>query len=135
MLPPICTIQFRSDLQVLVARWPADAPFAQLQADFEAILREAQAQQTAYWLLDVRRRDELTPELAYWTTHEFFPRAAGALGPQTLRIATLASPARMAVYEHDAIQRETLTFGLDGARPYRLRLFDDEKAAVDWLRA
>ncbi|GAB2959329.1 hypothetical protein GCM10027048_28360 [Hymenobacter coalescens] len=134
MLLPSCSIQYRSDLQVLVARWPADAPFAQLQADFEAILRAAEAQQAAHWLLDVRRRDELTPNLAHWTTHDFFPRAARQLAPGALRIAALASPVRRAVYERDGAQRDTLTYGLDGARPYRLQLFADEGAAVAWLR-
>ncbi|OON68747.1 hypothetical protein B0919_11190 [Hymenobacter sp. CRA2] len=115
-------------------RWPADAPFVQLQADFEAVLNTAEAQRTAHWLLDVRRREELTPELAEWTTHDFFPRAARQLSFQVLRIGVLASPTRMAVYEQDGVQRDTLQFGLDGARPYRLRLFGDEGAAVEWLR-
>lgn len=133
MLPPTCSIQFRPDLQVLVVRWPADAPFAQLQADFEAVLREASAQQAHRWLLDVRRREDLAPELAHWTTHDFFPRAAALLGPPALRIAALASPTRMAVYEADEFQRRTLAYGQEGARPYRLQLFGDEGTAMHWL--
>ncbi|KAA9332384.1 hypothetical protein F0P96_12995 [Hymenobacter busanensis] len=135
MLPPSCSIQFRPDLQVLVVRWPADAPFPQLQADFEAVLHEAQQYRAARWLLDVRRRDELTPDLAYWTTHDFFPRANQHLAPLPLRIAVLASPVRMAVYEQDGVQRDTLQYGLAGTRPYRLQLFGDEGEAVAWLRA
>lgn len=132
-MPPTCSIQYRPDLRLLVVRWPADAPFAQLQVDFETVLHAAQQHQAARWLLDVRRREELTPDLARWTTHEFFPRAAAALQPQVLRIGVLASPARMAVYEQGGVQRETLEFGLDGARPYRMQLFGDEGAVVQWL--
>lgn len=135
MLPPSCSIQYRPDLQLLVVRWPADAPLAQLQADFEAVLTAAQTHQAARWLLDVRRREELTPELAEWTTHDFFPRAAAALFPQQLRLGVLASPARMAVYEREGPQRDTLHYGQDPNRPYRLQLFGDEGAVVRWLQA
>ncbi|RAK65902.1 hypothetical protein [Hymenobacter edaphi] len=134
MLPPSCSVQYRPDLQVLVARWPADAPFAQLQADFEAVLQEAAAHQAHSWLLDVRRREELAPELAEWTIHDFFPRAAAQLGRPPLRIAALASPARMAVYERDEFQRRTLAYGQQVTRPYHLQLFGDEGAAMEWLR-
>ncbi|RTQ45277.1 hypothetical protein EJV47_25705 [Hymenobacter gummosus] len=134
MSSPTCSIQYRPDLQLLVVRWPADAPFAQLQVDFEAVLHAAQEHQAARWLLDVRRREELTPQLAEWTTHEFFPRAADALRPQSLRIGVLASPGRMAVYERDEVQRDTLAYGLDGARTYRLRLFGEEGSVIEWLQ-
>ncbi|GAB3839363.1 hypothetical protein [Hymenobacter jeollabukensis] len=134
MLPPSCSIQYRPDLQVLVARWPADAPFAQLQADFEALLLASVAHRAHRWLLDVRRREDLAPELAEWTTHDFFPRAAAALGAPPLRIATLASPARMAVYEQSEFQRRTLAYGQEATRPYRLQLFGDEGGAMQWLR-
>lgn len=133
MLPPSCSIQYRPDLRVLVVRWPADAPLPQLQADFEAVLQVAAEHGAHYWLLDVRRREELAPELAHWTTHEFFPRAATQLGAPPLRIATLASPTRMAVYETSDYQRRTLAYGQDNTRPYRLQLFGDEGAAVQWL--
>lgn len=133
MIPPTCSIQFRPDLQVLVVRWPADAPFPQLQADFEAILAAAVEHRAHHWLLDVRRREDLAPELAQWTTHDFFPRAASQLGTPPLRIAALASPARMAVYERDEFQRRTLAFGQEGVRPYRLQLFGDEGSAMHWL--
>ncbi|MCC3158405.1 hypothetical protein LJ737_14240 [Hymenobacter sp. 15J16-1T3B] len=133
MLPPSCSIQYRSDLQVLVVRWPADAPLPQLQADFEAVLHAAASHQAHRWLLDVRRREDLAPELAHWTTHDFFPRAAAQLGAPPLRIATLASPTRMLVYERDEYQRRTLAYGQADSRPYRLLLFGDEGAAMQWL--
>lgn len=133
MLPPTCSIQYRPDLRVLVVRWPADAPLPQLQADFEAVLAAATEAGAHHWLLDVRRRENLAPELAYWTTHDFFPRAAARLAPPPLLIAALASPARMAVYERDERQRQTLAYGQEPARPYRLVLFGDEGAAMQWL--
>ncbi|WP_022822183.1 hypothetical protein [Hymenobacter norwichensis] len=130
-----CTIQHRSDLGVLVVRWPDDAPLHQLQADFAAVLAMAEQTTTAFWLLDVRRRDQISPELGHWTTTIFYPQAANRLAPQTLRISVLCSPARMAVYDADPIQMQYLTFGLAPERPYQMRLFGDEGTAMEWLCA
>ncbi|MBO0357214.1 hypothetical protein J0X19_04605 [Hymenobacter sp. BT186] len=130
-----CTIQHRSDLGVLVVRWPDDAPLEQLQADFEAVLAMSEQTATAYWMLDVRRRDQISPELGHWTTTIFYPQAAGRLAPQILRISVLCSPARMAVYAADPIQMQYLTYGLAPERPYHMRLFGDEGTAMEWLCA
>jgi hypothetical protein len=130
-----CSIVHRPDLGVVVARWLEDAPLAQLQADFTALLLEAEQHATARWLLDVRRRDQLSPELGNWTTSIFYPHAAAQLLPQQLRISVLCSPARMAVYESNPIQREYLSYGLSNERTYRMRLFGDEGSAMKWLLA
>jgi hypothetical protein len=130
-----CTIQHRSDLGVLVVRWPDDAPLHQLQADFAAVLAMAEQTNTAFWLLDVRRRDQISPELGHWTTTIFYPQAANRLAPQMLRIGVLCSPARMAVYDADPIQMQYLTYGLSSERPYQMRLFGDEGTAMEWLCA
>jgi hypothetical protein len=134
-LPPTCSIQYRPDLDILVVRWPDDAPFEQLQADFEAVLKTANEYQAPCWMLDVRRRDDLAPELAHWTTEIFFPLAAAQLSPQVLRLGVLCSPARLAVYDANPDQKHTLAFGLAPERPYRMRLFADEAATVNWLRS
>jgi len=130
-----CSIVHRPDLGVVVARWLEDAPLAQLQADFTALLHEAEQQATARWLLDVRRRDQLSPELGHWTTSIFYPQAAAQLLPQQLRISVLCSPARMAVYETSDEQKEYLSYGLSNERTYRMRLFGDEGSAMQWLLA
>lgn len=128
-----CSITYRPDLGVLIVRWPEDAPLPQLQTDFEAILATAEQHATARWLLDVRRRDQLNPELGNWTTSIFYPHAAARLTPQELRLSVLCSPARMAVYETSQVQKRYLTYGLSNERTYRMRLFGDEGAAMQWL--
>ncbi|MDU0369322.1 hypothetical protein ACFPAF_02850 [Hymenobacter endophyticus] len=123
----------RPDLHALVARWSDDGSTAQLQQDYVHILAVAQEHHLAKWLLDVRRRDQLNPELGRWTTHEFYPRAASSLEPQQLRIAVLCSPVRLAVYEADPSQQQYLAYGLEPGRNYDLRLFIEEGVAMEWL--
>ncbi|MBC6697225.1 hypothetical protein [Hymenobacter sp. BT190] len=62
----------------------------------------------------------------------FFPRAASLL-PVPLRVAALASPARMSRYDESGPLQAGLVYGLDPARPYRMRLFVDEGEAMLWL--
>lgn len=133
MSSPTCSIQHRPDLHLIVARWSTDAPFAQLQADYRAVLELSQQQQAPHWLLDVRRRDDVAPEWARWTTEEFLPLAARQLLPAQLRIAVLASPARLIRYDEEAVLRTSLDYGLAPYRPYRLQLFNDEGQAMQWL--
>ncbi|MBD2714190.1 hypothetical protein KBK19_03985 [Microvirga sp. STR05] len=130
-----CSLHHRPDLGLLVARWPSDAPVHRLQTDFEALLRAALGSHTGRWLLDVRRREALQPDFAHWTVHDFFPRAATALAPQPLRIAALCSPARLTVYDSSAEQQAILQEGTAPDQHYRLRLFLDEGAAIQWLSA
>jgi hypothetical protein len=134
MLSANCLLNYRPDLATLVARWQYDAPLPTLQADFTQLLEAAEGYGAARWLLDVRRRDQLAPELAHWTTTLFFPEAAARLVPARLRIAVLCSPARLAVYASDDAQMEQLTFGMHPTQPYRMQLFGDEAAAVHWLQ-
>ncbi|HEX8351025.1 MAG TPA: hypothetical protein VF598_13765 [Hymenobacter sp.] len=130
-----CSIAHRPDLGVLVVRWPEDAPLPQLQTDFAGILQVAEQHETARWLLDVRRRDQLSPEFGHWTTSTFFPSAAARLIPQVLRLSVLCSPVRMALYEADPLQKQYLSYGLSPERRYHMHLFGDEGAAMKWLLA
>jgi hypothetical protein len=135
MISANCLLSYRPDLGTLVARWQEDAPVAELQADFAALLLQAEACYASRWLLDVRRRAHLDPELGQWTTATFFPQAAAQLAPPVLRIAVLCSPARLAVYDTDDTQKSQLSYGLDPDRPYRMQLFGDEGVAMRWLLA
>ncbi|RPD49966.1 hypothetical protein DNI29_04005 [Hymenobacter sediminis] len=128
-----CTITSRPDLGILVARWNADAPPAQLRADYQAVLATAKQNQLGRWLLDVRRRNNLDPEIGQWTTHEFYPEAATKLAPTPLRMAILCSPARLEVYKATPEQEQYLTFGLAPERPYQMHLFIEEGPAMQWL--
>ncbi|MBC8082287.1 MAG: hypothetical protein H7Z21_03690 [Hymenobacter sp.] len=130
-----CSIQYRPDLDILVVRWPKDAALLQLQANFAAVLATAEQCGVARWLLDVRRRDQIRPELGRWTTTVFYPQAASRLVPQVLRMSVLCSPARMAVYASDPVQLHHLTYGLAPERSYCMRLFGDEGTAMEWLRS
>lgn len=127
------TLTPRPDLGILVARWADDAPTALLQDDYAALLAVAHQHQLARWLLDVRRRDQLNPELGEWTTHVFYPQAAGRLAPLPLRIAVHCSPGRLSVYQDDPDQQRYLDYGLAADRPYKLHLFIEEGPAIDWL--
>ncbi|WP_139925715.1 hypothetical protein [Hymenobacter sp. DG01] len=128
-----CTITCRPDLGILVVRWPMQAAPAQLRADYQAILAAATHNHLSRWLLDVRRRNELDPEIGQWTTHEFYPEAAAQLAPQPLRIAVLCSPARLEVYKADPAQEQYLNFGLAPERTYHMHLFIEEGPALQWL--
>jgi hypothetical protein len=127
------TIVPRHDLGILVARWSDDAPFAQLQASYEELLKAGLAHGLPRWLLDVRRRDQLDPAFGQWTTHVFYADAATRLAPQPLRVAILCSPVRLAVYEADAAQQQYLAYGLSPERNYQLQLFIEEGPAMQWL--
>ncbi|PJJ59139.1 hypothetical protein CLV45_0554 [Hymenobacter chitinivorans DSM 11115] len=131
--PAAFSLTHRPDLGLLIGRWPGDAPVPELQADFKALLQQAEQQHVAHWLLDVRRRDQLSPELGHWANYTFYPLASTRLAPLLLRIAVLCSPTRLAVYDADAEQQEYLRYGLAAERPYQLRLFSDEGQAMRWL--
>ncbi|WP_426493156.1 hypothetical protein [Hymenobacter sp. 102] len=133
-MPSFLSLTPRPDLHTLVARWTDDGPTLQLQQDYANILAQAQQHRLARWLLDVRRRDQLNPELGQWTTHVFYPQAATQLAPQHLRIAVLCSPGRLAVYEADPAQQQYLAYGLEPGRNYDLRLFIEEGHAMEWLQ-
>ena len=128
------TITPRPDLGILVARWAEDAPFSHLQRHFWALLAAAQEHATWRWLLDVRRRDQLDPELGRWTTHVFFPDAAQQAAG-LLRIAVHCSPARLLVYESSPDQQEYISYGTAPERTYQLQLFIEEGPAMTWLLA
>lgn len=128
-----CIITARPDLGILIARWTADAPADKLRTQYAAILAAAQQHQLSRWLLDVRRRDQLDPEIGQWTTHVFYPEAAQVLAPLPVRLGVLCSPARLTVYDQAADQHRFLSYGLATERPYQLRLFIEEGAALTWL--
>ena len=118
---PFRSISFRSDLQVMVVRWHTYAPLEVVQADYELMLVAAEERGICDWLLGVRRRDKVTPELSAWVSHEFYPQATQRLAPRRLRMAVLNSPALTEAYV------------MDPAWPFDIGLFDDEGAAMRWL--
>ncbi len=130
---PSRSISFRLDLQVMVVRWHSHAPLEVVQADYAQMLVAAEAHGISDWLLDVRRRDKVTPELSAWVSKDFYPQATQRLAPRRLRMAVLNSPALNQAYVLDPDQKKYVDYVMDPARPFDIGLFDDEGAAMRWL--
>ncbi|ALW86901.1 hypothetical protein AUC43_18545 [Hymenobacter sedentarius] len=130
---PSRSILFRPDLNVMVVRWHTHADFEVVKADYEQMLAAAEASGFSDWLLDVRRRDKVTAELSAWVNQEFYPQAVARLAPRRLRIAVLSSPALSEAYRTDPEQKKHVAYATDPARPFDIRLFDDERQAMSWL--
>lgn len=127
------SITFRPDLNVMVVRWHTQADMAVVQADYAAMLAAAEASSFTDWLLDVCRREVVTAELSAWVSREFYPIAVARLSPRRLRMAVLSSPALTEAYRTDPEQKKHVAYSTDPARPYDIRLFDDEGQAMSWL--
>ena len=65
------------------------------------MLAVAEAHGISDWLLDVRRRDKVSPELSAWVSKDFYPQATRRLAPRRLRMAVLSSPALTEAYVSD----------------------------------
>ena len=130
---PSRSISFRPDLNVMVVRWHTHAPMDVIQADYAYMLAAAEQYGLCDWLLDVRRRDMVRTEVSSWVSSAFYPEAAARMAPRRLRMAVLNSPALTEVYRADPDQKKVLAYVLDPARPYDIRLFEDEGEAMQWL--
>ncbi|SFQ59456.1 SpoIIAA-like [Hymenobacter arizonensis] len=126
-------ISFRADLDVMVVRWHTHASLEGVQADYAHMLELAKAYQTSDWLLDVRRRDKVSAELSAWASGVYYQQAAAELAPRRLRIAVLNSPALTEIYRTDEEHKKHVEYVLDPARPFDMRVFDDEGEAMRWL--
>ena len=84
----------RSDLPAIIARWQRTVTPAELQAGYEAILATADAAGCSRWLLDLRRREDLTePTVNAWFGSVFAPMLRGRY-TEAARLAFLISPLR-----------------------------------------
>ena len=85
------------------------------------------------WLLDVRRRDKVSPELSAWVSKDFCPQAtrrlprAGCAWPCSIRRPSPKPTCRTPT------RKKYVDYVLDPARPFDIGLFDDEGAAMRWL--
>ena len=122
----------RPDLPAVVARWQREITDSELRAGYFAILDAADAQQCSRWLLDLRRRDELTSnELTAWINADFFPKLPQRYA-QPVRIAFLVSPMR-ALQEQSDSSVAAIATASQARHGYSTALFTDEAAAYDWL--
>jgi hypothetical protein len=122
----------RPDLPALVARWQREITVPELKAGYFAILDAADAMDCARWLLDLRRRDELTtPELAAWLKADFFPKLPRRYA-EPVRLAFLVSPLRAQVEQSDS-SVATISNNVQPNQGFLTALFTDEAAAHRWL--
>ncbi|MFD2784047.1 hypothetical protein [Hymenobacter rubripertinctus] len=129
------SIDYRSDLGVLIVRWLTDASAAELRQHYAALLTAAQQVGCTHWLLDVRRRLTPHPEHTQWAASEWMPTALSALGPQTVYIACLLAPLRAVQFSPDEAINNAIAEQLEAARrAYHFETFTDEGEAIRWLR-
>lgn len=115
----------RPDLPAVIARWQRAVTPAELQAGYEAVLAAADAAGCGRWLLDLRRREDLTePTVNAWFGSIFAPLLRGRY-PEAVRLAFLISPLR-AQQPVTAIVSATDT-------DCEIATFTDEATAHAWL--
>ncbi|WP_035558873.1 hypothetical protein [Hymenobacter sp. IS2118] len=122
----------RPDLPAIVARWQREITAQELKEGYFAVLATADEHGCWRWLLDLRRREELTsPKLADWLETDFF-----ALLPQRytapVRMAFLVSPLR-AIQAQTASSVATISSNQRPNQGYYTAIFTDEAAAYQWL--
>ena len=128
-------LSYRTDLRILTIRWLRAVSFEELQAGFEAARLQSRVHRAGHWLVDVRRRTELTASSSGWVAHTLLPSIAAELAPATLYVAYLLSPARAEILRTDKEMQATTAAAQAPTQPYRLKTFLDEGPAVSWLLA
>jgi hypothetical protein len=115
----------RPDLPALIARWHRAVTPAELRAGYESILVKADAACCARWLLDLRRREDLTePTVNTWFGEVFAPGLRGRY-PEPVRLAFLVSPLRAGQPVTAIVSAATTDC--------EIATFTDEAAAHAWL--
>jgi hypothetical protein len=117
----------RADLGLVIARWQRDTTPAELRGEYLAIRAVADAAGCGHWLLDLRRRDDVTePTVNQWFSREFAPSLRGRY----------AAPARLAFLVSPLRAQQPVAAGVVVARADCLiATFTEEAAACDWLTA
>ncbi|OWP63274.1 hypothetical protein CDA63_09615 [Hymenobacter amundsenii] len=129
------SIDYRSDLNVLLVRWLTDATPSQLRQHYAALLAAAQQVGCTHWLLDVRRRFTPNPETSRWAAEEWMPTALAALHPRPVYIACLLAPLRATQFSPDEAINTAITANLEAVRQaYHFETFTDEGEAMRWLQ-
>ena len=115
----------RPDLPALIARWHREVTPAELQAGYQQVLAAADEAACNRWLLDLRRREDLTePTVNAWFSQTFAPALRGRYA-EAVRLAFLVSPLRAG----QAVMAVVSAADSD----CKIATFIDEAAAQDWL--
>jgi hypothetical protein len=118
-------IVHRPDLPALIARWHREVTPAELQAGYEQLLAAADTAACARWLLDLRRREDLTePTVNSWFGQTFAPALRGRYA-EAVRLAFLVSPLRAG--------QPVMAIVSAANTDCQIATFTDEAAAHDWL--
>jgi hypothetical protein len=112
-------------LGLVIARWQRDIAPAELRGDYLAIRAVADEAACGRWLLDLRRRDDITePTVNHWFSSEFAPGLCGRY----------AAPARLAFLVSPLRARQPVTAMVSAAdADCQLATFTDEAQAYQWL--
>jgi hypothetical protein len=117
----------RPDLPAIIARWQHDVTPAELQAGYEALRALADEAPCHRWLLDIRRRADLTePAINAWFGQLFAPSLRGRYAAPA-RLAFLVSPLRA----NEPVMAVVSPLDTDCA----IATFTNEAAAYQWLQA
>ncbi|HEX8349696.1 MAG TPA: hypothetical protein VF598_07030 [Hymenobacter sp.] len=127
--PEYLQLAFRSDLQVLVARWMRQPTQQEMREGYNTLLSMARVQASCYWLVDTRRRDRANQESTQWMIEVFFPQVAAQLHDRVY-VAYLFMPNHLREVEADASVPPLTYFD---NRPYQVARFTEEQAAMEWL--
>ena len=122
-------IRYRTDLNLLVARWLRPVGMPELQLGYEQLLQAAVAGNCQRWLLDVRRRLNTHQLGAQWMVSTFLPQLGPALGGRT-RLAYLLAPVYLRDEAADSAFPPAAYFT---DKPFVGERFIAEDAAIDWL--
>ena len=115
----------RPDLPAIIARWQRPVTPAELQAGYQALLAAADAAGCGRWLLDLRRREDLTePSVNAWFSTQFAPALRGRYA-EAVRLAFLVSPLRA--------QQSVMAVVSATTTDCEIATFTDEAAAHTWL--
>lgn len=128
--PEYLTITYRDDLRMLVARWLRPTSSAETREGYHYILKASVYFKCPYWLLDGRRRLPADDETTNWGLFEFFPQLSTQVGQQVC-MSQLLSPTYQQVTDAMPAFQQLESMPLT----YKMRRFNDEAQAVDWLRA
>lgn len=125
MHAPGLDLLHRPDLPALIARWQHEVSPAALQTHYEALRQLADDTACHRWLLDLRRRGDLTePAVNAWFGQVFAPSLRGRF-VSPARLAFLVSPLRA----DEPITAQVSTTTADCA----IATFTNEAAAYQWL--
>jgi hypothetical protein len=125
------SLEYRSDLGILIGRWLKALPPPELQGTYEAMLATARANHNCrYWLLDLRRRPLAGPDLNEWFRDQFSPQIAASLGGP-LFTAYLAGPHQLLAAESAEMELHMRHAATLDSYPF---FYDDEADAMNWLR-